>query len=338
MTKIEWTQMTWNPVVGCSVVSPGCTNCYAMKLAPKLAGNSNTPQYVGTVQNSKGGPVWTGKVALAEKALLEPLKRKKPTTYFVNSMGDLFHENIPYTWIDQVFAVMALCPQHTFQVLTKRSKRMRDYFANVMRGHRNWIGEATKIAGKCHLQLDVFGPKPQGPDCFTPLPNVWLGVSAEDQKRANERVPDLLRTPAAIRFVSAEPLLGPVDFTRWFYGPDVPCNGCPKDVDCECGCERRADLINEIAPGSIDWIIVGGESGHSARPMHPDWARQIRDDCQAAGTKFFFKQWGEHVTAKGLPGNTLISHVFEDGYQMCRLGKKAAGRLLDGREWNEVPG
>lgn len=291
MSKIEWTEKTWNPIVGCSIVSPGCTNCYAMAMAARIERMGGAPQYDGTTQSSRAGAVWTGKVALAEKALLEPLKRKKPTTYFVNSMGDLFHEDVPDAWIDRVFAVMALCPQHTFQCLTKRSAGMRAYILglncdgarrwNVHRQIENlahlayWAGDPSGgVEAECE-RLTILDSGPEWP-----LPNVWLGVSAEDQTRADERIPDLLATPAAIRFVSAEPLLGPIDLTsiNWDEASFFDC------------------IANDPEPpyGSrIDWVIVGGESGKAARPMHPDWARSLRDQCADADVPFFFKQWGE---------------------------------------------
>ena len=299
MSRIEWTEQTWNPIVGCSVVSPGCTNCYAMKMANRLAANPATPHYAGTVKPSRGGPVWTGKVALAsEDVLTAPLRRRKPTTYFVNSMGDLFHENVPDDWIDRVWSVMVRSPQHRFQVLTKRPARMRDYVQGLDR--------AAREAG------NQFPPA-----------NVWLGVSAEDQARADQRIPDLLETHAAVRFVSAEPLLGPVDFGG--------------------------------ALAKIDWVIVGGESGPDARPMHPQWARDIRDQCQAAGTGFFFKQWGNWLHQSQSVARTYgviaadeefdwedadnrgLIHIWHDEGASIRLRKTDAGRLLDGREWNEVP-
>ena len=302
-TKIEWTECTWNPIVGCSVVSPGCTNCYAMRTAARLANNPATPQYRGTVQPSRAGPVWTGKVALAETALMAPLKRREPTTYFVNSMGDLFHDNVPDEWIDRVFAVMALRPQHTFQVLTKRAERMREYVTRLY-SKDGFLGNAVT-----NLRLTVFPYMMTAEDVRekSPFPNVWLGVSAEDQTRANDRIPHLLKTPAAVRFVSCEPLLGPVN------------------LDCLTGRATIGDFADQelhqghwLDPG-VDWVIVGGESGPKARPMHLDWARSLRDQCAAAAVPFFFKQWGECDGA---------------GH---RVGKIAAGRHLDGREWNEVP-
>jgi protein gp37 len=316
-SPIEWTERTWNPVVGCSIVSPGCTNCYAMRMAQRLqkmnvTGGSNSNyvnHYDGTTRSTKCGPVWTGKVARApDKLFLKPLGWKKPSTIFVNSMGDLFHESIPDEWIDCIFAVMALCPQHTFQVLTKRAARMHQYFD----------GRKTAF-GRCSLRLaDIEAPwLPEeliqdAADWLDltdiggrPLPNVWLGVSCERQQEADERVPLLLRTPAAVRFVSAEPLLGPVIFHP-------------------LGCGTNA-LSSSTGP-NLDWIIVGGESGADARPMHPQWVRNLRDQSIDADVKFFFKQWGEWA-----PGERA------DEPDLYRVGKKAAGRLLDGRQWNGMP-
>jgi len=376
MTKIEWTEKSWNPIVGCSIVSPGCTNCYAMKMAARLEamagdglddngyavrGTHPLDHYRGTTKRSNAGPVWTGKVALApDRALTEPLRRKKPTTWFVNSMGDLFHEDVPDEWIDRVFAVMALTPQHTYQVLTKRSGRMLAYVSTSSRAGA--ISEAHATFG-----IPFFD---------WPLPNVWLGVSTERQQEADERIPDLLATPAAVRFVSAEPLLGPIDFT--FVGN---AKGPSKEPDDSL---HRFDAMtgralpwagvfgglgvwstNKALPCSkLNWVIVGGESGPGARPMHPDWARSIRDQCAAAGAPMFFKQWGaweiasdqnglrngyaghrmpdtgEKFTWLGYDGRTAnpSSHdVGEPAYAMAKVGKTAAGRLLDGVEHNGFP-
>ena len=186
-TKIQWTEDTWNPIAGCSVISPGCTNCYAMRrVAPRLSNNPATPHYHGTVQPSKAGHVWTGKIGIAgDTAFLKPLRTRKPTMYFVNSVSDLFHENVPHEVIDRIFAVMALCPQHTFQILTKRSARMRDY----MQDPETEFDRVYNAAGQLRAAW--------APVSF-PLPNVWLGVSVEDQTRADERIPELLATPAAV--------------------------------------------------------------------------------------------------------------------------------------------
>lgn len=290
-SPIEWTDATWNPIVGCSIVSPGCTNCYAMRQAARIeamaAGARTETHYSGTTKRVNGKPIWTGKLALAPKSILhQPLRWKRPRRIFVNSMGDLFHEDVPNDWIDHVFAVMALSPQHTFQVLTKRSDRMRDYcngdwslrIIDRLPGHiAGWLSDGRNI-----------------------LPNVWLGVSAERQQEADERIPDLLATPAAVRFVSVEPLLRPLNIAEYMH--DSSCEAPDGDI-CTC-CEPR-----EIY---LDWVIVGGESGPDARPMHRDWARSIRDQCAAANVAFFFKQWGGR-------------------------NKKTAGRLLDGVEHNAMP-
>lgn len=339
MTKIEWTEVTWNPIVGCSVATPGCTNCYAMRMAHRLGRNPKTPHYAGLTQDSRGGPVWNGKLTLAPDHVIEaPLHRRKPTTYFVNSMGDLFHEDVPDEWIDQVFAVMALCPQHRFQVLTKRADRMR-YWVRAG-GTINRVAEAMRsIAPKpCMSVADAakqFGHELTAP--WWPLPNVWLGVSAEDQARADGRIPDLLATPAAVRFVSAEPLLGPVDLTE---------------------ATRRFLRHPSYLNLSLHWVIVGGESGPDARPMHPDWARSLRDQCQAAGVAFFFKQWGEWAPGEiagpnerpidaatwwnevwniERVGKSQPDQRYDEEPDLFRIGKRAAGRLLDGREWNQMP-
>jgi protein gp37 len=377
---IEWTDATWNPIVGCSVVSPGCTNCYAMKMAARLEainragsmddegyrvraapGARTCDHYEGTTRKVNGHAVWTGKVALAPDAILiAPLRWRRPRRIFVNSMGDLFHESVPDDWIDKVFAVMALAPQHTFQVLTKRALRMREYMT-----HRGSVEQAevqNRLAWDTTISvMDLWAPdwkseKIDGPHrsraiaAFTkwPLPNVWLGVSAEDQARADERIPDLLATPAAVRFVSAEPLLGPIDLTI----DSLVCTACPHCLDAspewdtgvvEC---RRCDSTGKGDEWGIDWIIAGGESGPHARPMHPDWARSLRDQCAAAGVPFFFKQHGEWIGVpdlRRLPGGSgrgcgAFDHCrYDHGAEAVLVGKRAAGRLLDDREHNDMP-
>lgn len=241
---------------------------------------------------------------------MNPLDRKVPTTWFVNSMSDLFHESVPDEWIDRVFAVMALTPQHTYQVLTKRSARMRAYCAS-----RSEPKARLAITGRMNA-MESGDKYPIGHRMWL-LPNVWLGVSTERQKEADERIPDLLATPAAVRFISAEPLLGPIvlddvcdghkfmDFLRrnWWHDCDPPHieRGHPK----------------------LDWVIVGGENGD--RPMHPDHARSLRDQCAAAGVPFFFKQWGTNIPDEEREG------------RYRRVPKSVAGRLLDGREHNGMP-
>jgi protein gp37 len=281
-TSISWTDASWNPIVGCSIVSPGCTNCYAMQQAERIQRmNDGKPShYDGTTKVVNGNPVWTGLMRQApEHILLQPLKWKRPRKIFVNSMSDLFHEDVPDEWIDRVFAVMALCPQHTFQVLTKRSKRMREYFWCPDDGEGHLARWAT-IAGKIMADGD-------GCSAFVryrpwPLPNVWLGVSCEDQLRADDRSPDLLETPAVIRFVSVEPQLGPIDFTKLVVKPKFGDGWCFNALEKNNYLQWRKE--------SIDWIIVGGESGPGHRPMNIEWAEAIREQCEAAGTAFFFKQ------------------------------------------------
>ncbi|MDP3407274.1 DUF5131 family protein [Bosea sp. (in: a-proteobacteria)] len=370
-TGIEWTDATWNPVVGCSLVSPGCTNCYAMGQAARIvrcaAGLNRASTYDGTVETVKGKPVWTGKVALASDATLtQPLRWKRPRRIFVNSMGDLFHEDVPDAWIDRVFAVMALTPQHSYQILTKRSTRMRGYFEKVR--HEGGICDSMSIIWQRAVEIAternlMANYQPQ----LRVLPNVWLGVSAEDQRRADERIPDLLATPAAIRFVSAEPLLAPIDFEAAWHGESALDSECWGDCAwCEKGhpplynCQRgKGDW--ERGRSGLDWVIVGGESGPNARPMHPGWARAIRDQCAAAGTAFFFKQWGEwHPDGQGFSGisNTGSAIALEDGtieiggvdipLDRCadsdlgetglwKVGKARAGRLLDGVTHDAMP-
>ncbi|TIT42345.1 MAG: phage Gp37/Gp68 family protein [Mesorhizobium sp.] len=390
-SAIEWTDATWNPIVGCSILSPGCTHCYAMGMAARIEamtaalrkeGRGGAPHYAGTTKKVNGNAVWTGKLALAPEAILmEPLTWKRPRRIFVNSMGDLFHEDVPDEWIDRVFAIMALAPQHTFQVLTKRAKRMREYMLERWQpapAHRlAWPGgdaidipaETTgedredQVRAACEPFLEKLGlVDTDNDDLWTedgnakgmtwtwPLKNVWLGVSAERQQEAEERIPQLLHTPAAVRFVSAEPLLGAIDFASLCTGHYF--------IDANIGRKYHdaPEGFGATEPcAKLDWIIVGGESGHNARAMHPAWARSIRDQCAVAGVPFFFKQWGEWApsTPKAAYGNPrsgwrcLAAHPHvarahelypEAGAAFIeRLGKKAAGRLLDGVEHNGMP-
>jgi protein gp37 len=327
-SRIEWTEATWNPVAGCDLVSPGCTNCYAMKVAARLA-TMPQPNYVGLTKPSKAGPVWTGKIALVESALTKPLSWRRRRRIFVNSMSDLFHEAVPDDYIDKVFAVMALCRQHTFQVLTKRADRMRDY---SRRRAQDWMHHIPQAGlDVCHAAAQRAS-RPSEITLGWPLPNVWLGMSVEDQRRADERIPLLLDTPAALRWISAEPLLGPVDLAA---------------IRFDMGAGLFGDALNwhhrpyadERRYSGIDWVVVGGESGPDARPMHPDWARSLRDQCEAAGVPFFFKQWGEFVADDQLPDGYVASEnpYCVNGANFERLGKHAAGRTLDGRTHDEYP-
>jgi protein gp37 len=268
-TPIEWADATVNAVNGCSVLSPGCKHCYAMKQAHRVDFRH------GLVSRTAGGQVWTGEVYLHEKSLLQPLRWRRPRRIFWNAHGDLFHENVPDAWIDRVFAVCALTPQHTHMILTKRPERMREYVNDENTHFRVAMTDLNRKY-QMHSVETMFRAMP--------LPNVWLGTSAEDQPRADERIPHLLATPAARRFVSLEPLLGPVDLTR--LRPD----GINFTLNALLGkAEHLLGFRSHLS--GLDWVIVGGESGPGARPMHPDWARSLRDQCAAAGVPFFFKQW-----------------------------------------------
>lgn len=230
-SSIEWTQATWNPITGCTKISPGCKNCYADRMAKRLQAMGNTNYQNGF------------ELTLHPHALELPLRWKKPQLVFVNSMSDMFHENVPAEYIQQIFNVMRSADHHQFQILTKRAGRLRELNAII-----DW---------------------PQ---------NVWMGVSVENQDYAN-RIDDLRQTNASIRFLSLEPLLGP---------------------------------LQNLNLNSIDWVIVGGESGPGSRPIRPEWVTDIRDQCIDAGVSFFFKQWGG-------------------------FNKKKAGRKLEGRTWDELP-
>lgn len=296
-SNIEWTEATWNPIVGCSIISPGCTNCYAMRDAWRKHHNPKLPHYHGLTKSVNGKPVWTGTVRKApDHILTAPMHTRKPTMWFVNSMSDLFHESVPDEWIDHVFAVMALCPQHTFQVLTKRADRMIKYLSGnpLADGHASerigyfamgLVDRKYVFTGSLIASSLINGPTPPGaawprPNLW-PLPNVWLGVSCERQQEADERIPLLLRTPATIRFVSAEPLLGPLHIGAYL---------------TDCRFNTHGEMITPgIIPGSnvkLDWVIVGGESGPGVRMMQIEWAETIIAQCREAGVACFVKQLG----------------------------------------------
>lgn len=319
-TKIEWTEATWNPITGCSVTSPGCTNCYAMKLAGTRLRHHESR--AGLTRETKAGPVWTGEVRFNEQWLDQPLRWKRPRMIFVCAHGDLFHESVPDEWIDRVFAVMALAPQHTFQVLTKRSARMREYITNLETEPQ----EAT-VRRMVAAWPMIGRPLPEQ-DMLVNGPNVWLGVSVEDQARANVRVPDLLATPAAVRWLSCEPLLGPVELDDAWEGESAlsaecwgDCAWCEKGFPALYNCHRgrQPDAEAEKGRSGIDWVVAGGESGRGARPMQLEWARSLRDQCADAGVPFFFKQWGNHRPVDD-----------GDGGRMIPCSKAEAGRFLDG--------
>jgi protein gp37 len=322
-TGIEWTDATWNPVTGCTKVSPGCDHCYAETFAERWRG---TPGH--HFENGFD-------VTLRPERLDQPLRWKRPRRVFVNSMSDLFHDSVPGGFIAQVFAVMAGAPQHTFQILTKRHARMRTLLSS-----EDFAADVFMIAE------NEFA----GSDRRWPLPNVWAGVSVEDQKWADIRIPALVRTPAAVRFLSCEPLLGPIDLTAW-----MPPGFCRWQCT---GCRRfYSGAVQEFCPGCghegywcgshtgngqpngqpIGWVIAGGESGAGARPMRPEWPRKIRDGCQAAGVPYLFKQWGSHRWVAHSVWDEATECWVDRGIEPQRVSKKLAGRVLDGRTWDEYP-
>ena len=251
-TEIEWADATWNPVTGCSLASPGCRHCYAMRLAGGRLKHRQSRK--GLTRKTDNGPVWTGEVRFNEQWLIEPLRRRAPKRIFVCAHGDLFHPSVPTEWIDLIHAVMTHAPRHDFQVLTKRSRRMEAYFTDP--GLEERVRAATRELQQKHPRRRDLRQPPESP--LFPLPNEWIGVSVEDRPRTR-RIDDLRRTPAALRFVSFEPLL--------------------EDLD-------HLDLTG------ISWAIVGGESGPRARPMHALWVQEINDRCFDQDVAFFFKQWG----------------------------------------------
>lgn len=315
-TKIEWATDTWNPITGCTKISEACQNCYAERMSKRLAGRCGYPE---------GEPF---RVTLHPDKLDQPMRWKKPRMIFVCSMGDLFHEDVPFEYISQVFDVMCSWrwpnkeaewsgdaslledPGHTFMVLTKRPERIPEWLS--------WLGLYWPGDSPVNINLEAEGHFGK---------HIWFGVTAENQARADERIPMLLQIPAAKRFVSVEPMLGPVDLSL--------SDGVDLSMSVGTGLKPgKSYLIN-----SLDWVICGGETGPGARPMHPDWVRSLRDQCQAARVPFFFKQHGEwlHET-QGI--NFHEGHryyVWPDESMSFRVGKKAAGRLLDGQTWEQRP-
>ena len=244
LSDIEWTDATWNPVSGCLMVSPGCTNCYAMRMASRLQAMQH-PNYIGSVRRSGGRPVWTGQVRLIESALSVPIRWKKPRKIFVNSMSDLFQDGVPATFISKVWETMLAADWHVYQILTKRPENMKRILADLK---------------------------------LKSAPHIWLGTSVESEDYV-ERI-DVLRSIAAgVRFISFEPLIS---------------------------------AVGQVDLSGINWAIIGGESGPSARPIDPEWVADIKRQCRTYGTAFFFKQWGG-------------------------TNKKITGRKFKGRTWDEYP-
>lgn len=309
-TKIEWTDATWNPVTGCTKVSPGCAHCYAETVDHRFD-HDKVGKLPWAFPASRGGRG----VTLHPDRLEQPLHWKKPKKIFTCSMSDLFHEDVPNAFLVAVFMVMSQCPQHVFQILTKRPQRMFDF--------AKYFFAPTLTLGN------------------PPVPwpaNVWAGTSVENQHWADIRIPKLLQIPAQVRFVSAEPLLGSVDLEEWL------CNG-------DCGVPWQECT-------GINWVIAGGESGPKARPSGSHWFERIRDDCQEAGVPFFFKQFGQWFPRSQWWGNPELKlpdddEAYNDLYTphnikrvsyfpgevevFHKVGNKAAGAVLDGRKWREMP-
>jgi len=322
---ITWTNETWNPIRGCSRVSEGCRNCYAERTAARFSGPGQPYEGLAKFHDLAAdlgvASHWTGDVRFIPELLDQPMRWRKPRTIFVNSMSDLFHEKVTDEWIYKIFAVMRRCPQHTFQILTKRPERMRDYMVS---SHTGMHGSGVHLVTAAQGQI--------GKCCA----NVWLGVSVEDQKTADERIPVLLSTPAAVRWVSYEPALGPINFQ------------CIKET-----CPDHDNYFDSVSGirlirPQIDWIVAGGESGPGARPAHPDWFRTVRDQCSHAGVPFFFKQWGEWLHLSQVPAVLTererevmtfraLSVPNAHGVEYLRIGKKRAGGLLDGVSHREFP-
>lgn len=340
-TKLSWCDATWNPIEGCRRVSPGCENCYAERVAGRACGKDQP--YHGLARMTAQGERWTGEVRFRADRLTQPLHWTRPRLIFVNSMSDLFMEGLTNEQIAAIFGIMAAAPQHTFQVLTKRAARMVEWFewAYNQREQGTTTAEAMRADA-----LDVvpgaqdaegrYQPHVRpllGHDIRWPLPNVWIGVSVEDQQRAEDRIPLLLKVPAAVRFLSVEPMIGPVDLRPFIgrkeYAGNVP--GVCVDIDGQtwhgetvrclvCGWGFANAPCCPYRVSGIGWVIVGGESvpetdswkRSTARPLAADWVRTVRDQCLAVKVPFFFKQWGGQ-------------------------DKAAAGRTLDGRIWDEMP-
>jgi len=375
-SKIEWTQKTWNPVRGCSHVSEGCKHCYAERMAGRFCGEGQ-PYHglvaeVGSRSRNKYGPKWLGGAVLIPEMLTAPVQWKKPSLVFVNSMSDLFHETLSDEAIDAVFGAMWAClytgrdagEGHTFQVLTKRAKRMRDYLSTDRR--EAWASHAIHLGGGS----DPDGIYDQVRFFDGPHPRIHLGVSVENQAAADERIPLLLQCPATVRWVSCEPLLGSVDLSGFMWPTCWVWDGKYRTPEEAIAAGARATKERQclVSGGSvfINWVVCGGESGPHARPMHPDWARSLRDQCQSAGVPYWFKQWGEWIPdnqrtwrdGPGVPTWGLVNksgafrRVLADGNRVAqsdptwrdgeegvtRCGKKRAGSLLDGVSHKMRPG
>jgi len=330
LSNIEWTDETWNPVIGCTPVSPGCLNCYAATMARRLeamgrpeyaprveAGSPESEQVPFAVAGDRtiriaevrgGRAVFTGEVRTLPDRLLEPLRWRKPRRVFVNSMSDLFHEAVPLEFIARVFAIMGLASWHTFQVLTKRPDRMEallndDKFAEAV---HEFGEEESAFADAVAESYGYFAPEERVSTDWRaqdhtklPLPNVWLGVSVENQEQADKRIPALMKCPAALRFLSCEPMLGAVDLSNCL--GQCYCNRCGYLGKVDDGPGHKGTHYTRtggrcrylaVSFKCVHWVIVGGESGGGARPCNVEWIRSIVNQCKVAGVPCFMKQLG----------------------------------------------
>ncbi len=328
MAKGMWWDRAWSLVSGCTPVSEACDHCWAAREAHMRA---NHPNAIIAARNKgltrldypveRGNPniVFNGTVRENCDLLNLPIRTRKPTVWAI--WNDLFHENVGWNFIFSVFKTMAFSPQHTFLILTKRPERMRSVLDEVA----------------FHISRNF-------PDKLWPLSNVWLGTTVENQEQADARIHALLTTPAAVRFLSVEPMLGPVDIKPWITKMALSMGSDGRTVYPRSPAAHGTDFNH---PVMLDLVLCGGESGPGARPMHPDWVRSLRDQCVSAGVPFLFKQWGEWIPVEPLadefpscgdiPEGEYEQHDWDDYRYSLRVGKKRAGRLLDGREWNEWP-
>ena len=325
-TKIEWTDHTFNPWEGCQKVGPGCDHCYAETRNARFAGGTainwgpGAPRRRTSASNWELPKRWN---AQSDTFMAQHGRRQR---VFCASLADVFDNAVDPQWRADLFALIAATPNLDWLLLTKRIGNVRGMLAELAHGNDPDLS-----------LLDMM-----------PLPNVWIGATITSQPEADRDIPKLLEVPARVRFLSMEPLLGPVDLTSIeVWGGDAEIYPLKGTTDCVDDEGAPADDVP-----ALNWVIVGGESGPGARPMHPEWARSLRDQCAAAGVPFLFKQWGEWLPAKegrSITGRTLVLegsapftdnpqwHGFEDGQQVARVGKKAAGRLLDGRTWDGFP-
>jgi protein gp37 len=289
-TSIEWTDYTWNPVTGCNKISQGCKNCYAETMATRFWGDRKFTD-----------------VQCHHDRLIEPINmanKLQGKKVFVCDVSDLFHDSVPFEFITSVWAIMLMMPDTVFQILTKRPNRALEFF--------NWLEVLTHPIKGENLDMRVMKE----------AKNIWIGTSVENQEQADIRIPLLLQIPAAVRFLSCEPLIGLVDLNNYL------------------------PIMEPETGNQINWIIAGGESGHGARPMHPDWVRSLRDQCQSANVPFFFKQWGEYISIsqaydsqieiKNQKSIQLDNGLFSDR-SLVKVGKSKSGNLLDGKQHLAFP-